>query len=176
VSRPTPALTSPSATTASPLRAARVVGSLILGVAALILGALAALPWLVHRHALDWPVVAGEVRARSVMTQYVNRKGPSYVVRDTYRVPGPNGPTICYWEDPLGTGIRSWIDARLKTRESYWPVGSPAAVRAEPYGDRCEPVAGFERAVRPTVAVVALAALACLGGLAFLWRPKTPVR
>lgn len=149
----------------------RVAGSLVLGVAALILGLLAALPWLAHRRAAQWPVVAGEVLARTVMTQSV-RKGPSYVVRDTYRVPGQNGATLCHWDDALGTGIRRWIDARLETRDRYWPVGSRIPVHAEPYGDRCEPVGGYERAARATVAMVALAALACLGGLAFLWRPR----
>jgi hypothetical protein len=104
-----------------------------------------------------------------VLTQYVNNKGPSFIVRDTYRVPGESGPTDCHWDDPLGTGIRRWIDARLKTRNRYWPVGSQVPVYREPYGDRCEPLGGFERAVGPTIAVVAVAALACLAGIAVLW-------
>jgi hypothetical protein len=176
VSRPAAAITSPSSAPAAPVRGARAVGSLILVVAALILGLLATLPWLAHDRSAAWPVVRGEVLARTVVTQYVDRKGPSYIVRDTYRVPGLNGPTTCHWDDSLGTGIRRWIDARLQTRDRYWPVGSQALVHAEPYGDRCEPLGGFERAVRPTIGVVALAALACLGGLAFLWRPTAQNR
>jgi hypothetical protein len=168
-------MTGPAPAARSPRRA-RVAGSLVLGTAAMILALLATLPWLAHASAGRWPVVGGEVLARTVVTQYVNRKGPSYVVRDTYRVPGPNGATSCHWDDPLGTGIRRWIDARLETRDRYWPVGSEVPVHAEPYGDRCEPVGGFERAVRPTVAVVALAALACLSGLALLWRRQAQVR
>jgi len=113
---------------------------------------------------------------RTVVTRRGNGKGSSDILRDRYRVPGARGPTICYWDDPLGTGIRRWIDARIQTRDRYWPVGSRVPVHAERYGDRCEPVGGFERAVRPTVAVVALATLTCLGGLAFRWRPRTPVR
>jgi hypothetical protein len=143
---------------------------------ALGLGLLAALPWLAHRRSQTWPAVTVEVVARSVVTQSFNRKGPSYVVRDTYRVAGPNGPASCHWDDVLGTGIRRWIDARLQTRDRLWPVASQVAAYAEPYGDRCEPLGGFERAVLPTVAVVALAALTCLGGLARIWRPAAQIR
>lgn len=176
MSRPPPALTDPSPAIARPARATRVAGSLILVVAALILGLLAALPWLAHRESAAWPLVTGEVLARTVVAQRIDRKGPSYIVRDTYRVAGLDGPTTCHWDDVLGTGIRRWIDARLQTRDRNWPVGSKALVHAEPYGDRCEPLGGFERAVRPTVAVVALAALACLGGLAALWRAEAQPR
>jgi hypothetical protein len=176
VSRPTAVMTSPNLATARQTRAPRLVGSLALVVAALILGLLATLPWLAHRTATAWPVATAAVLARTVVTQYVNRKGPSYIVRDTYRVAGPGGTTICHWDDSLGTGIRRWIDARIETRDRNWPVGSQALVHVEPYGDRCEPLGGFERAVRPTLAVVALAALACLGGLAVLWRPKAQSR
>ncbi|HUO79313.1 MAG TPA: hypothetical protein VMU00_04155 [Steroidobacteraceae bacterium] len=175
MSRPAEAICAPPPPGA-PRRAGRVAGTLLLGTAALVLGLLAALPWLAHARAAGWPVVTAEVIGRRVLTQSVNGKGPSYVVRDSYRVPGPNGPASCHWDDPLGTGIRRWVDARLETRERYWPVGSQAPVRAEPYGDRCEPLGGFERAVRPTAAVVALAALACLCGLALLWRRPAPVR
>jgi hypothetical protein len=169
-------MTSPRPAAARPARAPRVLGSLILIVAALILGLLAALPWLAHRESAAWPAVTGEVLARSVVTRRADRKGPSYIVRDTYRVTGLNGPGICHWDDVLGTGIRRWIDARLQTRDRNWPIGSKVLVRAEPYGDRCEPLGGFERAVRPTVGVVALAALACLGGLAALWRAEAQPR
>jgi hypothetical protein len=152
------------------------MGGLPLAAAALVLGLLATLPWLQHREAGAWPVVTGEVLERRVLTRYVNRKGPSYVVRDSYRIAGPAGAVICHWDDTLGTGIRRWIDARLQTRERNWPLGSQVPVHAEPYGDRCEPLGGFQRAVLPTLAVVALAALACLGGLAVLWRPKAQIR
>jgi len=162
--------------TVRPARAARVTGSLVLVVAALILALLAALPWLAHREASAWPVVSGAVLARSVEARRIDRKGPSYIVRDTYRVAGLNGPVTCHWDDTLGTGIRRWIDARLQTRDRNWPVGSNVLVHAEPYGDRCEPLGGFERAVRPTLALVALAALGCLGGLAVLWRSAPPIR
>ena len=97
------------------------------------------------------------------------------MIRGSYRVPGPGGAAICHWDDPLGTGIKMWVVARLRTRERNWPAGSHAEVHAEPYGERCEPVGGFARAVRPTLIVLTLAALACLGGLALLWRRKAPV-
>ena len=157
-------------------RPGRLVGSLLLVVAALVLGLLATLPVLRHLAARDWPVESALVLGREVVTQRVDRKGPSYVVRDTYRIAAASGSTRCHWDDPLGTGIRRWIDARLETRDRSWPVGSQVPVYAEPYGDRCEPLDGFERAVRPTVAVVALAALACLGGLPFLWRRQEKTR
>ena len=176
VAGPSDALAPPAPPAARAGRPARLVGSLLLIVAACVLGLLAALPWLRHHEAEAWPVLTAEVLGRSVLTQAINRKGPSYLVRDTYRIAGPNGAATCHWDDALGTGIRRWIDARLQTRERYWPLGSQVPVHAEPYGDRCEPLGGFERAVLPTLAVVALAALACLGGLAFLWRPATPIR
>ena len=165
MTRPTPPAT----------RSVRVAGSLLLAGAGLVLGLLAGLPWLAHHHASDWPVVTAALESRTVVTRYSNRNGPSYVVRDSYRLPAAGGPTQCHWDDPLGTGIRRWIDARLETRNVYWPAGSQVAVYAEPYGDRCEPLGGYERAVRPTLLVVALAALACLGGLAYLWRPQAKV-
>jgi hypothetical protein len=172
---PAETLTRPGPPAAARPRAPRVVGSLMFVVAGLILGLMATLPYLAHRRSATWPVATGTVLAREVVTLRASHKGPSYIVRDSYRVPGLNGPTTCHWDDPLGTGIRRWIDARLQTRDRNWPVGSQASLHAEPHGDRCEPVGGFERAVRPTVAVVALAALACLGGLAFLWRPAPPL-
>jgi len=174
VSRPAPATSPPGPATGAP-RSARLAGGLFLGVAALILGLMAALAWSAHVRASAWPIVRGAVLARTVERQRVNGKGPSFVVRDTYRVPGANGPATCHWDDPLGTGIRRWIDARLETRDRYWPVGSEVPVHAEPAGDRCEPVDGFERAVRPTFTVVAMAALACLCGLVFLWRRPAQV-
>lgn len=156
-------------------RAVHLMGGLVLGVAALLLGVLAALPVLAHREASAWPVVEAAVVARAVVTQPIHNKGPSYIVRDTYRLGAATGASRCHWDDPLGTGIRRWIDARLETRESLWPLGSQVAVHAEPYGERCEPLDGYERAVRPTVAVVAVAALAVLGAVPLLWRgPQVP--
>ena len=159
-------------------RGPRIVASLLLATVALGLGLMALLPWLAHRTAMNWPVVRAAVLSRTVVATATTatRASQSYIVRDTYRATGASGPSLCHWDDPLGTGIRRWIDARVQTRDRHWPVGSEVPVRAEPYGDRCEPVGGFERAVRPTVGVVALAALACLGGLALLWRPATAVR
>lgn len=171
----TEALFQPPGASSPPGRALHLAGTLLLGVAALILGLLAALPVLAHRQALTWPVVEAAVVDRTVLTQHVNHKGPSYIVRDTYRLSAATGTSSCHWDDALGTGIRRWIDARLETRQSLWPLGSQVAVHAEPYGERCEPLGGYERAVRPTVAVVALAALAFLGAVPLLWRrPQAP--
>ena len=70
-------MTRPGPPAAPAARAPRIFGSLILGVAALILGLMATLPWLAHGRAEAWPVVTAEVLARTVLTQHVNRKGPS---------------------------------------------------------------------------------------------------
>jgi len=126
-----------------------------------------------------WTLVNGTVVSRSVLRHWStgNARTPStlsYQVRDVYRVQRDGSESLCHWDDPLGAGVRSWIDARVATRRQYWPIGAKLQVYAEPDGDRCEPLQGWERSGRDETLALGSVTLVFLGGAIWACRRRNP--
>jgi len=114
-----------------------------------------------------WQAVDGVVAARSVeLRAGTTQRGDTYFVRDQYHAQWGGASVTCQWDDPLGSGVRSWVEHTLTERGALWPVDAPVHLRIDPHQlNHCQPADAWPRVIRPRLMVaVAVAALLLLAG------------
>jgi hypothetical protein len=125
-----------------------------------------------YRAVSHWPTIGGTVIGREVLDRpsvgYRRSSAVSQSIRDTYRINRNGSEQICYWDDPFATAIKSWTDARMTTRQRYWPIGASVNLHADRDSDRCEPDQGWERTGFVTSLLLVLASITLLGAATWI--------
>jgi hypothetical protein len=114
-----------------------------------------------------WQPVEGVVATRSIEWRSGSGKnGVSYFLRDRYNARLRGESVQCQWDDPLGSGVRSWVERWRLQRGTLWPLDTPIRLRIDPMQlDHCQPADAWQRVIRPRLLVaVAVAALLLLCG------------